>query len=147
MNTRRSAFTLLETVIGLFIICSLVTISSWNLKGYQAQVEEKQSIEWFKNTFKNTMNSCFLTKKVGGLKIDKNKNQLMFSVPRPDGTHKVLKKTFPQNLEIISKKNDFDISNNGQISPLTIKFESKLTKKIYAYKIQMGWGEIIETST
>lgn len=44
MQVRR-AFTLLETVVSLAIFCSLTIFSIYNLKDYQARVEERQYLQ------------------------------------------------------------------------------------------------------
>jgi prepilin-type N-terminal cleavage/methylation domain len=42
MDTGKRGFTLIETVIGLAIVCGLIAVSVWNLKDYQARMKKKK---------------------------------------------------------------------------------------------------------
>jgi len=156
MNSRRNpmlqvrkAFTLLETVISLTIMCALVSLSVYNLKDYQARVEEKQAIEWFKNSFKSTFNYCYLHNRTAIFYWLPQKNSIQFDILQPSGSEKnyrVLK--LPKTLRVASNSAiHYAISQHGQGSMMSLKFHSELTHKNYAYKIQFGWGEIIEGKT
>jgi len=149
MRDVRTGFTLLETVISLAIICLLVIISITNLKDYQARVEEKQAIEWFKNNFKNTMNYSYLNKKSASMHLDSKENTIEFVATGISIERKYYKKrVLPDSLRLTQEGDvKYLISKSGQSAPITISFTSKLTKKIYSYKIQLGWGEIIEEKT
>ncbi|PMD70218.1 hypothetical protein [Companilactobacillus nuruki] len=148
MIQSRKAFTLLETVISLTIFCSLIIISTINLKDYHAQVEEKQAIESFKNTFKSSFNYCYLNKMALKIYVDKTENIISFNAVgngSKDLNKAIIKKVkFPKTLSIVKFENGYTIGNSGQAAPATIIFNSQLTNKTYTYKIQLGWGEIVE---
>lgn len=142
MDTSRQGFTLIETVIGLAIVCSLLVVSVWNLKDYQARIEERESLEWFKNSFKNEMNYSYLNRKPAYLKI--RGDHVTFGRHAVNGKIILKKKIFPKSLRNTNGPIDYFIGKSGQSAPKTIIFESKLTHRKYEYRIQMGWGEIIE---
>ncbi|MQS98117.1 type II secretion system protein [Lactobacillus halodurans] len=143
----RSGFTLLETTIGLSIVCSLALISLSNLRDYQAQIEERQALEWFKNSFKSAFNYSYLNHNVVTLRVEPGKNIVDFS-HREGLKVKHVRKLFPKTLKLKDKaKVQYTIYNSGQAPPITIQFISSLTNKTYIYKIQMMWGEIIETTS
>lgn len=140
----RPAFTLLETVIGLVIVCSTIMISVYNLKDYQAHIEERQAIEWFKNSFKSTFNYCYLNHKTANVYLMQNQNRIKFDIQK-DNQNKSHNKELklPRGLKIDNQKK-YIIGVNGQGGPAVITFHSTLTNKIYSYTVQMGWGEISE---
>lgn len=145
---KHQAFTLLETMISLGIICSLLIISLYNLKGYQEHVEEQQSLVWFKDSFKNAFNYCYLNKRSGSLFLNQDNNKVTFNLDGKNGKRKIYQKKLPAFMSIVSASaTGYWISSNGQGAPVTIIFKSALTKKKYIYKIQMGWGEINEIKT
>lgn len=142
MDASRRGFTLIETVIGLAIVCSLLVVSVWNLKDYQARIEEKESLEWFENSFKNEMNYSYLNQKPAYLKI--RDNHIIFGRYAISGKVVLKKKILPQTLRNTNGPIDYFIGRSGQSGPKTIIFESNLTHRKSEYRIQMGWGEIIE---
>lgn len=151
MKNRR-AFTLLETVIALSISCSIFVISLYNLKEYQQRVEEQQTLEWFKNTFKSMLNYCYLNKRAIRVHFDSNK--ITFNLD--EGTNnfdpgKGINKTelkkhiLPKTLKVSENfKKIYRIDSAGEAPPMTVTFVSTLTNRTYIYKIQMNWGEIVE---
>ena len=142
-NLIRNGFTLLETVIVLAIFSLTMAVSLYNLRDYQAKVEEKQALEWFKNNFKNTFNYCFLYQRVEELQIN---NYHKISFVSIDGHRKNHILKLPKTLSVSASDNKkYFIYDSGQAPPITITFQSKLTHREYIYKIQMGWGEIVET--
>ncbi|KAE9565185.1 hypothetical protein FD33_GL001191 [Companilactobacillus paralimentarius DSM 13238 = JCM 10415] len=114
----------------------------WNLKDYQARIEEKESLEWFENSFKNEMNYSYLNQKPAYLKI--RDNHIIFGRYAISGKVVLKKKILPQTLRNTNGPIDYFIGRSGQSGPKTIIFESNLTHRKYEYRIQMGWGEIIE---
>lgn len=143
-NLIRNGFTLLETVIVLAIFSLTMAVSLYNLRDYQAKVEEKQALEWFKNNFKNTFNYCYLNGTSGFLNLEPENHAIRFQLMDHPGKHKKL--ILPKTLSVKeSKLKRYVIYLSGQAAPITITFQSKLTHREYIYKIQMGWGEIIET--
>lgn len=150
MTRKRSAFTLLETTIALSIVCFLVAISTWNLKDYQAKVAERQSLNWFRSTFKSAMNYAYLHNRPVELAIDATKGNIIFVLRNKHyepGTAKKL--TLPKTLKIISKNNqtDYYIHKMGDNQTFKIRFQSQIDQKIYDFKVLTSWGEIIETQT
>lgn len=142
----RKAFTLLETVIALGISCSLLIISIYNLKNYQDRVEEQQTLEWFKDTFKSMLNYCYLNKRAVLVRFENNKITFNSDV----GTNKaqIRSRNLPKTLSVSENfKRTYRISSSGEAPPVTIKFKSTLTKHTYIYKVQMNWGEIVEKKT
>lgn len=148
MSKVRNGFTLLETVIGLTIFCALTLISLNNLKDYQARVEEKQALEWFKDTFKSAYNRAYLQNHASKL-IIQDKNEIIYDVDKNGknfGRH--ISRKLPKTLTVSENSfNEYNIHAKGDSGSVTIRFQSTLTHKVYEYKIQMGWGEIIETTT
>lgn len=142
MDTGKRGFTLIETIIGLAIVCGLIAVSVWNLKDYQARIEEKEGLEWFQNSFKNEMNHSYLFHKKANLRIRENK--ITFIRYAANGKAILKKKTLPKTLKNTNGPIDYFIGESGQSGPRTIIFTSQLTHRKYEYRIQMGWGEIIE---
>ncbi len=143
----RLGFTLLETVIGLGIFCLLTTVSLYNLKDYQARLEEKQSLEWFKDTFKGAFNHAYLTHHSSKFMID-NKNTIIFDISAENKKTKEIKRKLPSTMSFNeNSQKEYTISSSGQASPVTITIKSTLTNKTYKYTVQLGWGEIIEEKT
>lgn len=144
MQVRR-AFTLLETVVSLAIFCSLTIFSIYNLKDYQARVEERQYLQWFKDSFKSTFNYCYLHNTGGRMVFDKKR--IIFHTSQDDKT-KTQSKKIPKSLKITSgTRANYTINNSGEATAATITVESNLSHKKIFYKIQMNWGEIIETTS
>nr|WP_269083226.1 type II secretion system protein [Companilactobacillus kimchiensis] len=147
MQRSRSGFTLLETVISLAIFCTLAAVSIYNLKDYQAKVEERQAISWFKNTFTETLNYGYLNKRAAKFQWFTDSNTIKFiSNGSLAGQQKYYKKKkLPATLRINSNAAiDYGIADSGVAPPMSIQFHSTLTNKDYSYKVQFGWGEIIE---
>jgi len=149
MRRLRSGFTLLETVIGLAIVCAMALIATWNLKDYQINVEEKQAVEWFKNNFKTAFNYAYLNNNAATLNVNAESNRLVFTYNRNVGNRSIkLKRVFPKTLQIWSNETQYTISNDGRArGNVVIDFTSTKTGHKYSYEIQMGWGELIETKT
>ncbi|MGQ2375636.1 hypothetical protein [Companilactobacillus zhachilii] len=144
MKTCRTGTTLLEVVIGLAIFCTLTTISLYNIKDFQARVEEKQSLEWFKNTFKTAFNRAYLTGQESKFIIEEN-NTIIFDMRGNYKKTKQIKRKLPSSLSFYeNSRNEYKIYGSGEASPVTITVNSTLTHRKYIYKIQMGWGEIID---
>jgi prepilin-type N-terminal cleavage/methylation domain len=148
MPNHKDGFTLLETVISLTIICILTTISIYNLKDYQAKMEERQSLEWFKNSFKNAFNKAFLTKSGIEVIVEKQ-NEVIFDITNNGkGSDIHISRRFPKTIKIFeSSNNSYMIYGSGQAKAVTFTFVSSLTNRKYKYVVQLGWGEIIETKT
>jgi len=144
----RLGLTLIETVIGLGIFCLLTTISLHNLKDYQAKLEEKQALEWFKDTFKGVYNRAYLTHQ-GSKMIIENKNTIVFDITQNgENGDKVVRRKIPSTMTVFDNSSgQHMIYGTGKSSAAKITFSSSLTNKKYIYKIQMGWGEIIEEKT
>ncbi|AUI70781.1 hypothetical protein LAL01_14980 [Companilactobacillus alimentarius] len=136
---------ILETVIGLMIVCSLITISVINFNNYRAHVEEKQALEWFKGSFKNTMNYAYLNNKSASMKVEANRIDFLYTDIH--GKRIDHKKKFPKTLTIVNAPVDYFIGRSGQSGPRTVIIHSKLSNEDYKYVIQLGWGEIVESKT
>lgn len=147
----RRAFTLLETTIGLAIVCSMVLIASYNLHDYQAKVEEHQALEWFKNSLKSTFNHSYLSKRAAILYLDPVEHSIEIVPGGEKNKSRYQKRIFPKTLRFASNAHmKYEIYKSGQSAPtipITIGFYSELTHKRYIYAIQMGWGEIIASET
>lgn len=137
---------MLETTISLGIVCSLLIISLYNLKDYQARVEEYQALEWFKDTFKSAFDYSYLNGVATNMTIAPD--TIEFNADQKAATkkeyyfHKFHK--LPKSLTTGNNKITYTIFKSGQAAPITIEFKSVLTHQKYTYKVQMGWGEIIE---
>lgn len=140
----RKGFTLLETVISLTIFCSLTLLSIYNLKDYQANMEEHQFLQWFQDSFKSTFNYCYLHKVGGRMVFDRDK--VIFHTYDGIKTRNQSKK-IPKTLKITHGANSYLINSFGEAEPTTVIVESNLKHRKFFYKIQMSWGEIIETHT
>lgn len=147
MEHPRKGFTLLEVLLGLLIFCFLTTISLYNIKDYQARIEERQSLEWFKNTFKTAFNRAYLTGHESTFMIEKN-NTIIFDVRGKYEKTKQIERKLPSWLSFYENSGSiYKIYGSGEGSPVTITVNSALTHKEYIYKVQMGWGEIIDETT
>lgn len=150
---KRRAFTLLETIISLTIFCSLVIVSFSNIGNYYQRVQEHQAIEQFKNTFNSAFNYCYLNKKTIKLYFNRKENSIEINISNSKRTNLINERTkireikFPKTLKIVKFQQQYTIHNTGFAAPMTIELKSQLTNKVYLYKIQMGWGEIVESST
>ncbi|GAQ02033.1 hypothetical protein NBRC111452_1849 [Companilactobacillus farciminis] len=61
---------------------------------------------------------------------------------------KLKSKKIPKSLKITSgTRANYTINNSGEATATTITVESNLSHKKIFYKIQMNWGEIIETTS
>ncbi|WP_162256531.1 hypothetical protein [Companilactobacillus futsaii] len=135
----------METIVSLSIFCSLTIFSICNLKDYQARVEERQYLEWFKDSFKSTFNYCYLHNTGGRMVFDKEK--IIFHTSEGTRTQTQSKK-IPKSLKITSgARTNYTINKAGEASAATIIIESSLNHKKILYKIQMNWGEIVETES
>lgn len=146
LQIKQKAFTLLETTISLGIVCSLMIISIYNLKDYQARVEEHQALEWFKDSFKSAFDYSYLHGVATNLTITPNSIEFVANQKTASKKEYYFHKfqTLPKTLQAENSKITYTIFKSGQAAPITIKFDSKLTHRQYVYKVQMGWGEIIE---
>ncbi|MFD1417878.1 type II secretion system protein [Companilactobacillus keshanensis] len=142
LRIHRFGFTLVESVIALAIFCSIVFATSLGVRNYQARVDEKQSMQQFKNVFKNTLNEAFLTQRYYNITISKSSHSALFKT-NDDDSYKVRVK-FPDTVNFLQSKSTIQIRRNGLIKPQTIKFHSDLTNINYVYVVQMNWGEIID---
>lgn len=142
LRIHRFGFTLVESVIALAIFCSIIFATSLGVKNYQARVDEKQSMQQFKNVFKNTLDEAFLTKRDYNVALKKEEHSALFKSNDTD-SYKVLVK-FPDTVNYIQSNSTIQIRRNGLIKPQTIRFHSDLTNINYVYVVQMNWGEIID---
>ncbi|WP_125715004.1 type II secretion system protein [Companilactobacillus kedongensis] len=142
LRIHRLGFTLVESVIALAIFCSIIFATSLGVKNYQARVDEKQSMQQFKNVFKNTLDEAFLTKRDYNVALKKEEHSALFKSNDTD-SYKVLVK-FPDTVNYIQSNSTIQIRRNGLIKPQTIRFHSDLTNINYVYVVQMNWGEIID---
>lgn len=146
LEVKKPAFTLIETTISLGIVCSLMIISIYNLKNYQARVEEQQALEWFKDTFKSAFDYSYLHGVATNLTIAPD--SIEFNADQRTTGKKNYRfhkfRMLPKALKAGNSKTTYTIFKSGQAAPITIKFKSSLTHRSYSYKVQMGWGEIIE---
>lgn len=141
----RLGFTLIESVVVLVIFCSVIFATSVSVKDYQVKIEEKQSMQQFKNVFRNTLNKAFLTGKDYNIVISKKSNSAIFKSNSNDDF--LVRIKFPKTISYFKAESTIQIRRNGLIRPQTIKFYSTMTKQNYIYVIQMNWGEIIEKKT
>lgn len=148
MERYKGGFTLLETVIGLFIFCSLTLLSFNNIKNYQDIVEERQSLEWFKNTFKSVFNDAYINQHASRFMIE-NHNKIIFDITgNKKGETKEISRTLPSTLRFSeNSKGEYRVSSTGEAPAATITIKSTLTNKTYIYRVQLGWGEITEEKT
>lgn len=145
LKSRRSGFTLVESVIVLTIFCILILATNLGVKDYQSKIAERQSMQQFKNLFKNTLNEAFLSGKDYNIVISSNSNSVVFKSNENNVFFARLK--FPNTIKYFKNESTIQVRRAGLIRPQTIKFYSNLTNHNYIYVIQMNWGEIIEKNT
>lgn len=138
----RGGFTLIEAVITLSIVCSLILVTSFEVKNFQAKFAEQQTMQQFKNTFKSTLNKSFLSKRDYYVVISKNSSSILFKSSDDKTYLKRIK--LPKTLKYSKTESIIQIRKTSFVRPQTIKFHSSLTNQDYIYVIQMNWGEIIE---
>lgn len=149
MQVRKAGFTLLETTIALFIVCSMVVISTWNLKDYQAKVSEKETLTWFKDNFKSAMNYSYIHNRAAGFQVETTSKKLIFNFDKRNvGRAPVKKITLPKTLTIVYKdSDDYSINKLGDNQTFKIGFKSAIDQKTYNFVVLTNWGEIIEKQT
>ncbi|MFC6323032.1 type II secretion system protein [Companilactobacillus baiquanensis] len=145
LKSRRFGFTLAESVIVLAIFCILILATNLGVKDYQSKIAERQSMQQFKNLFKNTLNEAFLSGKDYNIVISSDSNSVVFKSNENNVFFARLK--FPNTIKYFKNESTIQVRRTGLIRPQTIKFYSNLTNHNYIYVIQMNWGEIIEKNT
>ncbi|MFD1472951.1 competence type IV pilus minor pilin ComGD [Companilactobacillus mishanensis] len=127
-------FTLVETVLTLFITCLLITIGTLQVKDYQQKTEEAMFFRRFEDDWQNILNSSFLTNK--RCYVDFSEAKVIFSFDNRTTTIEV-----PETLKGNSKH--LEVHKSGETSPKTIYFDSTNSKRRYKYTVQMDWGVLI----
>ena len=128
-------FTILETLISLIIMCGLLTIGTFYLKDYQADII-------LENTVKETMTALEQGSRVSLLN-DEETNITYFA---KSSRVVISSDHFKRNIDIdksirIKNLSQFGISRKGTIRPRTLYFTNgKKDKKV---RIQMTWGKML----
>jgi hypothetical protein len=131
----RSSFTLIETVLALFVIVSLAMMGSFEIRDYQSKNAEEQALKDFESCWENALNYSFLTNHE--VEISGAKHQITFYYQG----HRVSKVDLPETLEISHLT--LRMNGDGGVQPKTIKFFSRRLQgfeKTYKYTVQMNWG-------
>ncbi|NVY97096.1 hypothetical protein HU830_08175 [Lactobacillus sp. DCY120] len=139
-QSRMGAFTLVEAVITLSLICGILLIPGIN---YQRQLEiqqEKIALANFESNWNSTVKAAYLNHSLVIVQVNNSQHDILFRVfsQQIQSYHQHL----PQSLACYSKKVLIKIKPNS-VQPQTIRFYSKLTGNNYYYRIQMKWGRLL----
>ncbi|MCT6844314.1 MAG: hypothetical protein M3Z88_05860 [Bombilactobacillus mellifer] len=144
--SRHRAFTLVETIIALNLICWLIIIPSIDL-GQQWQIQqEKLFLLKFQSNWNWSLKRAFLEKSNCVVEFNSAQHIITFRDYRPQTPNVNL--TLPKTLNASLKRNNkLTIHADGSVEPTTIYFVSQLTKRRYTYTVQKHWGRLFETQT
>ena len=130
------AFTLIETIVTLSVVCLLVLMPTLYVKNIKEQIVLDSTTNQIKSTINKYLHLSVVERKPYFLSYFDNNSSIQIMEP-----HKVSKIYLDKHIKVYNLDN-FYISNKGTISPRTITVKNgDKEKKI---KIQMTWGRMIE---
>ncbi|MDE7049300.1 MAG: type II secretion system GspH family protein [Lactobacillus sp.] len=136
MFKKIKAFTLIETIVTLAVVCLLVLMPTLYVKNIKEQIVLDSSTRQIKSTINKYLHRSTVERKSYFLSYFDNNSSIQ--VMEPD---KVTKVYLDRHVRVYNFDN-FYISNRGTISPRTITVKNgNKEKKI---KIQMTWGRMVE---
>ncbi|WP_409076864.1 hypothetical protein [Bombilactobacillus bombi] len=144
INKPIAAFTLIEAVITLGIVCALLLLPTINYHEQLELQQEKIAVIAFQSNWHNLVNDSFLYNEVRDLSFNSQKHQLQFIDPvHPERSYT---QKLPAELECRLQKPFIRITC-GEVTPQKIIFTSRTTKQQFKLTVQMHWGEIVEDKT
>ncbi|WP_244087660.1 competence type IV pilus minor pilin ComGD [Companilactobacillus sp. RD055328] len=141
MRKENKAFTLLEMVIALVIITMflLIPLSSYN------KIENNLQKVIFFNEVKTAWSYSLIQSKIHHdnvrFKFDASNQLIIYD---QIGSNDKKKMSLPKGIHLETTRSVV-IDRDGTVRPFTIAFYDTDTQKLIKYKIQMEWGEIIES--
>lgn len=146
MKNKRSSFTLVETVVAMAIMCGILLIPAINYHRQIAIQKEKIFLTEFRNNWNQQLKYSLLNNNTSIVYFDvSQKKQFIRFVRYPH--MKENDQYLPDTLKIINDKKVITIHQDGSVSPQTIAFKSRLNSKVYKFKVQMEWGQLIYEKT
>ena len=133
---RIKAFTLIETIVTLTIICLLVLMPTLYVKNIKEQIILDSTTRQIRSTINKYLHRSTVEKKSYFLSYFDNNSSIQIMEP-----HQVSKVYLNRHVRVYNFNNLY-ISNRGTISPRTITVKSGSKEK--KIKIQMTWGRMVE---
>lgn len=147
LRNRQAAFTLLEAVITLGLVCALLLIPTNDYHEQLVDQQEQLALARFEYNWHTALKTVFITKHSCMILLDNQAHRIYFrSLGLPN--HQEMVQDFPQSVTFEFDTNhgralSLELTSEAMVSPATIVFFTK--NKKYIYKIQMGWGQLIAT--
>lgn len=145
MKKQYCGFTLIETLITLFITCMLLVLPALKINTWIAEREIDYALQSFQNNITDCQQQAILTQKKTRILVSTTNQTISFhSSSYPEG--KVVQ-SFPKDLVIESKGTDSQISftaNKGNPSAIfSIVLIDKCNQRQLKFQSQMGAGRVI----
>lgn len=136
-KVKNKGFTLVETIIILFVFCLIFTIPSLKLTQFKSDLELSNTTRLVKSIIESSTRKSLLEKNAIFIHYSEENNRI--SVKQGKSMQ-----YFPINHQIkIDNLNHVFVNPKGSISPCTIMIKNKNKKRMI--KIQMKWGRMIES--
>lgn len=133
---KSKAFTVLETIVTLAVICLIITIGTIQLSNLRSKIILQSSVSEFKTALSGASRVAII--KQQPVKIRYFSRAHMMEFISEDYHRKVV---FDEELSIKQFTN-YQISSNGMLSPKHIIFSNgKNTQEV---NIQMAWGRVLD---
>lgn len=130
-SRRRKAFTLIETVLTLFVVSGLLLFTTTQINLYRQQTEERLFFQNFESNWHNLLNMSYLQQESFTLVLKEDR----MTIITPS---KYLFTRFPRSIKAAPKS--IRIDHELPIKPASINFYSHNKKLLRHYTIQMNWG-------
>lgn len=144
INKFRYAFTLIESLITLTIVCIVLLLPTIDYRQQLELQQEKLALLAFQSNWHNWINDSFLYHEVRIISVNQQTHCLKFI--DPNDPPRSYEQHLPRQLDCRLSRNFIRIKS-GEVTPQTIIFVSAATNQEYRFKVQMQWGELIEEKT
>ncbi|UQS82496.1 type II secretion system GspH family protein [Bombilactobacillus folatiphilus] len=144
LRNKHAAFTLIEAVISLGIICTILLLPANDYRKQQINQQEKLALTQFEYYWRESLKVAFLNQKPCTIVINNTEHKIYYESASFTSGRIVqnLPKTMTSDFNTNQGRSlEFKISGKGTVSPASIYFYT--TKKRYKYTIQMLWGQLI----
>lgn len=138
-KARVNGFTLLESMVTLFIVSLLIAVPALEIQGAKHNVEREQAVKTFITGFERAKKVATLSKRNANIKYYAGSNRIVVDQA---GTSKLLVQ-LPSFIRVTGLTDSLRIANDGYVAPTTITFKDGLWAR--KLSIQMMWGEIVES--
>lgn len=130
-------FTLIESMVTLFIVTLLILVPAVELTGMKRSVERQQTVTTFVTQFEQAKKIAEISNSSALIRYYPTSRKIVVAQA---GTTKLLVR-IPANMQVFGLTSALNIGNDGYVAPTTITFtDGSWSRKI---TIQMMWGELI----